>query len=123
LVKIKGMRKTILVVDDEAGYRDLLSLELAGHGFSVVTACDGARAAELLAAGGVDLVITDMKMPRMDGLDVLRAVKSSAPDIPVIIMTGYAVEDRAEAAIREARAFLRKPFDIAELKTAVQNAF
>jgi len=117
------MGKTILVVDDEAGYRDLLSLELAGHGFSVATACDGERAVELLAAGGVDLVITDMKMPRMDGLDVLLAVKRSAPDTPVIIMTGYAVEDRAEAAIREARAFLRKPFDIAELKTAVQNAF
>lgn len=117
------MAKTILVVDDEAGYRDLLGLELAGHGFNVLTAGDGPRAVELLAAGNVDLVITDMKMPRMDGLDVLRAVKSSHPGTPVIVMSGYAVEDRAEAAIREARAFLRKPFDITELKSAVSAAF
>ena len=60
-----------------------------------------------------------MKMPRLDGLDVLRAVKSLRPEVPVIVMTGYAVEDRAEAAIREACAFLRKPFDITELKSAV----
>ncbi|OHE80167.1 MAG: hypothetical protein A2107_08200 [Verrucomicrobia bacterium GWF2_62_7] len=117
------MGKKILVVDDEAGYRDLLRLELAGHGFTVLTACDGTQAAGILAAEKVDLVITDMKMPNRDGLDVLWAAKNCSPEVPVILMTGYAVEGRAESVIHEARAFLRKPFDLSELSSLVQAAF
>jgi DNA-binding NtrC family response regulator len=117
------MGKTILVVDDEAGYRDLLSLELGACGFKLLTACDGVQALETIGSTHVDLVITDIRMPHMNGIDVLRAVKSSFPDMPVILMTGYSVEDRAEAARSEACAFLRKPFEMSELKTVVQAAF
>ncbi len=108
------------MVDDEAGYRDLLSYELSGEGFSVLTASCGAEAMAALDGGGVSLVITDMRMPGLDGLDVVRAVTERRPDIPVVLMTGYAVEARAEEACGRACALLRKPFDMDELKAAVK---
>lgn len=110
-------------MDDELGYRELLASELSADGFGTFTAADGREALAVLGRERVHLVITDMKMPRLDGLDVTRAVKELHPEIPVILMTGYAVEDRAAAALREARAFLQKPFELAALKKAVNAAF
>lgn len=66
------------------------------------------------------MVITDMKMPGLDGLDVVRAVKRLTPDMPVVLMTGYAVGGRAEKARELACAFFRKPFDTDELKAVVK---
>lgn len=113
------MGKTILVVDDEPGYRDLLALELTSGEVFVLTAANGALAAETLRREKVDLVITDMKMPRLDGLDVVRTVRNLSPDLPVILISGYSLEDRAAAAVREASAFLRKPFEMSELRGAM----
>lgn len=115
------MGKTVLVVDDEPGYRDLFALELSSEEVSVLTASDGAGAAQALAREKVDLVITDMKMPRMDGLDVVRTVRNLRPDLPVILLSGYAVEDRAETAVREASRFLKKPFEISELRSVMDG--
>lgn len=110
------MSKTILIVDDEQGYRDLLSMELSDHGYAVFTACGGPEALEILQRVKVDLIITDMKMPKMDGLDVVIASRKLFPGIPIILMTGYAVEERVQEALaRKASACLRKPFNIGEL--------
>lgn len=114
------MEKTILIVDDEPGYRDLLGMKLGDNGFRVLTAGDGFEAEDVLRREVVDLVVTDMKMPRMDGLDVLHAAKTLRRDLPVVLITGYALEQRSEAALEHAAAFLRKPFYISELLSVLK---
>jgi len=118
------MDKTILVVDDEQGYRDLLFMELSGQGYTVMPAANGFEALEILKREEVNLIITDMKMPKMDGLDIVIASRQLRPGIPIILMTGYAVEERVQEALsRKASACLRKPFQFAELETAMQKVF
>lgn len=118
------MGKTILVVDDEQGYRDLLCMELSDQGYTVLTAGGGPEALEILKREKTDLIITDMKMPKMDGLDVVIASRRLLPGIPIILMTGYAVEERVQEALtRKASVCLRKPFQLAELETALQAVF
>lgn len=113
--------KTILVVDDELGYREMLQMDLSEAGFGVLTAAGGQEALDILAKEAVDLVVTDMKMPQMDGLSTVAAVKKLHPDIPIILMTGYAVEDMVQKALAlKARMCLRKPFDSQELTSAIQ---
>lgn len=115
------MSKTILVIDDEQGYRDLLNMELSEQGYTVLLASGGPEALEILGKKEVDIIITDMKMPKMDGLDVVIASRQLRPGIPIILMTGYAVEERVEEALsRKASVCLRKPFQIKELETALQ---
>ena len=116
------MGKTILVVDDEQGYRDLLCMELSDQGYTVLTAGGGPEALEILKREKTDLIITDMKMPKMDGLDVVIASRRLRPGIPIILMTGYAVEERVQEALtRKASVCLRKPFQLTELETALQT--
>ncbi|HAM35187.1 MAG TPA: two-component system response regulator [Elusimicrobia bacterium] len=114
------MPGTILVVDDELGYREMLQMDLSCRGFRVLTASDGREGLAILERERVDLVITDMKMPKMDGLDFVVALQRMHPEIPVVLMTGYAVEDRVQEALAiKAKTCLRKPFQIAELEAAV----
>ena len=115
------MNTTILIIDDEQGYRDLLSMELADQGYNALTASGGAQALEILKNEAVDVIITDMKMPKMDGLDVVIASRRLRPGIPIILMTGYAVEERVEEALsRKASTCLRKPFQAEELGAALE---
>ncbi len=103
----------ILVVDDEESIRDLLRLVLAGEGYSVVTARDGEEAIEQLEAQRFDLVITDLVMPRVNGVEVLRAAKRIDPNYPVIVITGYpSVETVTELVRLGAGDYLTKPFNI-----------
>lgn len=116
------MSKTILIVDDEQGYRDLLNMELSDQGYRVLTADGGPEALEILRKERVELIITDMKMPKMDGLDVVIASRRLRPGIPIILMTGYAVEERVQEALaRKASVCLRKPFDMGELISLVEQ--
>lgn len=116
------MAKTILVVDDELGYRQMIHMDLTGQGFNVLMAEGGLRALEILKAERVDLVLTDMKMPKMDGLDVVTAVKKDHPGIPIVLMTGYAVEDRVQRALElKATVCLKKPFPIEDLAAIIQT--
>lgn len=117
------MLKTILVIDDESGYREMIQFELAVQGFNVLMASGGVQAFEILKTAMVDLIITDMKMPEMDGLDVLTLVRKSHPQMPFILMSGFAVEERLQQALAlNACAYLRKPFAIDELKSALAAA-
>ncbi|MFA6004057.1 MAG: response regulator [Elusimicrobiota bacterium] len=116
------MAQTVLVIDDERGYRDLLELELSSQGFHVLTASNGCQALDLIAKNTVNLVITDMRMPEMDGLDVIKAVKERYPGLPVVLMTAYAIEARVEEALKlHPASFLRKPFHMSQLKDVVDN--
>ena len=103
----------ILVVDDEESIRDLLRLVLTGEGYSVVTANDGEEAIEHLKAQRFDLVITDLVMPRVNGVEVLRAAKRIDSNFPVIVITGYpSVETVTELVKLGAGDYLRKPFNV-----------
>src|SRR5687768_6297275 len=100
----------ILVADDEAGLREFIvdSLELDHH--SVVAAKDGKEAAKLLDERGFDLVLTDLKMPGLDGMSLLRKVRAEQPEVEVIVMTAHGTVDNAVEAMKlGAFEYLQKP--------------
>ncbi|CAN5352028.1 sigma-54 dependent transcriptional regulator [soil metagenome] len=112
----------ILIVDDEQSYRQLLSLVFEQQGNNIRTAMNGRQALELLAAEPADVIISDVKMPDMDGIEMLRAVRETLPDLGVILMTAFAsVETAREAFKLGADDFIQKPFDVEELKLIVKK--
>lgn len=123
LTKFKAERdvKTILVVDDEAVIRDLCARALKGY--RVLQAADGEEALRLFEKGGIDVILTDVMMPKMNGIDLLRRLKELEPTIVVIVMTGYAEKDIILNALKaDADDFITKPLNILQLKTAVDKA-
>jgi two-component system response regulator PilR (NtrC family) len=113
----------ILVVDDERSMRELLQIVLRREGHQVRLAEDGQAAVAELEREPVDVLISDIKMPGMTGVDVLREAKRIDPDIVGIMVTAYASTDTAVEALRlGAYDYLTKPFDVEELKAKVRNA-
>ena len=94
----------ILVVDDEQGLRDVLSIMLKRAGYAVTVASDGDEAIAQVQKEIFDLVITDLKMPRVGGLEVLKAVKAASPDTVVLMITAFASVETAISAACPARA-------------------
>ena len=116
-------KKRILVVDDEPSMRELLAIMLKKEGFDVVTAEGRAMAAAVLGQGPVDLVVTDVRLPDGDGIEILRHVKSASPETVVIVMTAFGTAETAVAALKlGAHDYILKPFDVDELKIVVRNA-
>ena len=112
----------ILIVDDEQSYRQLLSLVFEGDGHSIRTASNGREAIALLQREAADVIISDVKMPDIDGIEMLRAVRETHPDLGVILMTAFAsVETAREAFKLGADDFIQKPFDVEELKLIVRK--
>ena len=104
--------ETILIVDDEKNYTAVLSAVLQEEGFETLSANSGMEALQLCEREEISLVISDMKMPGMDGLELLEEIKKRAPDLPVIIMTAHGTVDKAvEAMQKGAYTFILKPFD------------
>jgi two-component system response regulator PilR (NtrC family) len=115
--------KRVLVVDDEQSMRELLAIMLRKDGFDVVAAESRTQAAAVLARGPVDLIVTDVKLPDGDGIEILRHVKAAAPETVVIVMTAFGSTETAVAALKlGAYDYLIKPFDVDELKIVVRNA-
>jgi two-component system response regulator PilR (NtrC family) len=113
----------LLVVDDERSMRELLSIVLRREGYDVTLAENGRAAIEHLERARFDLLISDIKMPDMSGVDVLRAAKRIDQDILGIMITAFASADTAIEAMRlGAHDYLSKPFDVDELKIKVRNA-
>ena len=113
----------LLVVDDDLSVRQFLSIMLERSGHEVMAAASGMDAFQLLERHDFDLVITDMKMPQISGMDVLKRVKQVAPQTEVIMITAYATTDSAvEAMKRGAFDYVIKPFKIDELKLIVDKA-
>ena len=118
-----GDRPRILVVDDEQAVRDLLAKTLTMADYDVDSAPDGASAIARLRPVEYDLLITDLKMPGMDGLSVIREARRTAPDLPVIIITGYSTEASAIEAINLGVAgYLTKPFRLPRILAATARA-
>jgi putative nucleotidyltransferase with HDIG domain len=114
----------ILVIDDERDITSVLSDVLGSRGYSVDTAPDGQQGFDLYRNGPYDVVVTDLKMPGMGGLELLSAVRDLNPDATVIIMTGYAtVETAIEALKNGAYDYILKPFKVGELLQIVDRAF
>jgi excisionase family DNA binding protein len=113
----------VLVVDDEATIRDLLSKTLALAEYDVDLAPDGRTALERLRIVPYDLLITDLKMPGVDGLAVIREARRMKPDIPVIIITGFSTEASAIEAVNLGVAgYLTKPFRVPRVLAAAAKA-
>ncbi len=115
--------ETILIVDDEKNYPLILSAVLEEEGYETLTANSADQALKLLRECDVDLVLTDMKMPGTDGMDLLEHVKAKDPELPVIMMTAYGtVEKAVEAMQKGAYNFILKPFENESLVVYVQKA-
>jgi two-component system response regulator PilR (NtrC family) len=113
----------ILVVDDDKGIQDVLEIMLTRAGYQVATADDGASALEFIRKKKFDLVITDLKMPRMDGIDLLKGIKETVPGTAVILLTAFASGETALAAMRGgAHDYVEKNFDVDELLAIVRDA-
>jgi DNA-binding response OmpR family regulator len=120
-----AMSKSILIVDDEQIIRNVLKRKLEqSTAYSVLTADDGEPALEIFKTQPVDLVISDLLMVRMNGIELLRNLKAMDPKIPVIIITGYGTLDDAIEAIKlGAEDFIKKPFDISEVISTIEKTF
>ena len=115
--------ETILIVDDEKNYPPILSAILKEEGFETLTAFSGKEALKILKDSDVDLVLTDMKMPFMDGIELLERIKDKDPDLPVIMMTAHGtVEKAVEAMQKGAYNYIMKPFDNERLIIYVNKA-
>jgi two-component system response regulator AtoC len=113
----------ILVVDDEEQMRDLLAKVLERKGFQASVCGDGTEALAFLEKEPVDLVVTDVRMPGLGGMEALRAVKELNPDIVVIIMTAFGSIDQAVQAVKEgAYDYINKPFKIDEMLLTIEKA-
>ena len=117
------MSRTILVVDDEKHIRDGLVLALQMEGYEGLQAEDGQQAWQLITEKSIDLVITDLRMPKMSGLDLLKKIYSTYPTIPVIVLTGHGtIEEAVDAMQNGAVDFLTKPVNINHLSVLIKKS-
>ena len=113
----------VLAVDDELNIRRVLAAMLKRDGYEVTTAADGEQALAVMARTPVQVVVTDLVMPRLDGLSLLRRVAADYPDVPVIVITAHGTVDSAVAALKAgAFDFITKPFAQEELRKVIAKA-
>jgi nitrogen regulation protein NR(I) len=116
-------KEQILVVDDEANLRRVLAAQLARDGYEVHTSEDGEAALAYLKEHHIDLVITDLRMPRLGGMDLLRSALREDPSLPVVILTAHGTVDTAVEALKTgAFDYISKPFDQDEVRMVVRKA-
>jgi DNA-binding response OmpR family regulator len=117
------MNYSILVVDDEQNLRFTLSAILQEKGYFVTTAASGEEALELLSAIQYDLMFLDLKMPGLDGMEVLAKIQATCPDMPVLILTANTSLDTAVETLRRGAAgYLLKPVDPEQILSRVKEA-
>ena len=115
--------RRILIVDDLEDVRDMLLEILGALGYEAQTANDGTEALAKLESDPFDMLISDVKMPTMDGLSLLKSVKQQSPDFPVLLIAGHQSSVALSEAVHcRADGFLQKPFRIEQLSEAVQRA-
>ncbi len=116
------MAKTILIVDDSASIRQVVGIALRGSGYDVIEACDGKDALEKMAGQKINLIISDVNMPNMDGITFIKEVKQNATYkfTPVIMLTTESGQDKmAEGKAAGAKAWVVKPFQPPQMLDAV----
>ena len=116
-------KKTILVIDDQDLMRESLQESLERFGYSVRAFGNGKDAIKSFLEGGIDAVITDLKMPEMSGIDVLNRCKQIAPDVPIIVITAFGTVETAVHAMKQgAFDYIKKPFEPDEIDMVLRNA-
>ena len=114
---------TILIVEDRESMSDMLKETLRTEGYRTITAKDGPEGIKKIKENRIDLVLTDLKLPRKNGIDVLMAAKEENPLMPVIVMTAFGSVETAVLAIKEgAFDFITKPFDTDHLLVLMKRA-
>ena len=117
------MPAKILVIDDEDSMCNFMEIMLAKEGYSVETACSGNEGLQLLKKNRYDLVIADLNMPDMTGIDVLKQVKSFRQNQDLIVMTAYASVDTAIEAMKHGAVdYITKPFKVDEIKLVIEKS-
>ena len=117
------MKAKILVVDDESSHRQMIKAVLSAEGYEIREAADGNQAIKAVEEKFHDLILMDIRMPGLSGIEALQKIKDISPGIPVIIMTAYASVNTAIDALKSgAYDYLTKPLDIEELKILVAKA-
>src|SRR5262249_4403604 len=118
-----NMKQRILVADNEQNIRTVLGALLEREGYEVTAVANGLEAKQVLTHGDVQAVVTDLKMPEMDGMDLLHWLRKNQPDVPVIMITAFATVDTAVEALKAgAFDYITKPFDLEEMKLVVGKA-
>ena len=113
---------TVLIVDDDEGARDSLTQYLCSSGWNTLTAESGDKAIEMVKSGQGDIIISDVRMPGMNGIDLTRRIKTIDPHIEVLIATGHSTEDLAIEALKAgAFDYFRKPLDVVEVSTSLER--
>lgn len=116
------MSATVMIVEDDPATRRLYRFLFVNSGYVVVEAEDGAAALERLQTTKVDVIITDMNMPRMNGLDLVRTLRQNQSDVYVIMVTAFGTSDTEKIAYRAGvNEYLTKPFEFEELERRVQD--
>jgi DNA-binding NtrC family response regulator len=122
-VRREGARGSILIVEDDAAMREMLREALEDDRYAVETAADGRQGIDRVRKGGIDLVVSDVKMPDLDGLDLLREVKAVTPSPHVITITAFGSIDTAIRAVKlGAFDYITKPFQVEQLLLSVEKA-
>lgn len=117
------MPESILLIDDNAPYRKLLRKALAKEGYQVLEAGDAETALEVIRRAPVDVIVADVVLPGMDGIELIERARAIQPQLLAIVMTGHRTNERVAAALRnKACDLLLKPFEFEDLKAAVQSA-
>ncbi len=120
---LSDAQKQVLVADDEPNLRRVLSAQLHRDGYEVIAVEDGQAALDALEAHHVDVVITDLRMPRVDGMELLKQVTRTHPDVPVIMITAHGTVDTAVEALKlGAFDYITKPFEQSEFRNVVAKA-
>lgn len=118
------MSKNILIVDDEENIREIIAEFLETLGYNIVEATNGEEAIHACTRTKFDLVISDIRMPKMNGLKLLKSLKTVMPDLPVILMTGYQPSKNQETTLSvKADGYLLKPFSLNSLRQAILKVF
>ncbi len=118
------MVRKILIAEDDADMRQLYRKVLQFSGYDVVAAVDGRDALEKFTAHRSDIVIADMNMPRMSGLELIKALRRQDADVYIILITAYGTSDTEKRAFSVgANEYIPKPFDLNELRERVQDYF
>jgi len=112
----------ILIVDDNPHMSSLLSDILDFFDYKTMGAKDGEEALKILTEGPFSMVITDLRMPRMGGMDLLRSIKDKFPHLPVVVITGFGTDSsKSDAFAAQADGFLAKPFKVEEIKELLKK--
>ncbi len=114
---------SVLIVDDERSMRDFLKILLEKEGHEVTTAESGASALDILDKQSVDVIVSDIRMPGMTGIELLETVKEHTPELPIIMITAFASPDDAVLAMKNgAFDYISKPFNVDEIKSVIESA-